>query len=366
MTDGGIQKVKLYLMQGLQLEVAGKLEDARESYLNAKAALENSRTKDTTEGKRKKQIGTLTSAIERLDRKLSEQSSREGSGEGQRILREIGIDPVRNSGVKLSDVIGLEEVKKEILLRVIYPLKFRELSEEYNIAAGGGILLYGPPGNGKTYIAKAVASEMDAFFIYVNPSTVYSQWFGNFEKNISAIFRAAALLEPSIIFFDEIDAMVPSRERADSDVVRRGVSQFLNELGGFSSKPSRNVFIMGATNIPWNIDSALTRPGRFDRLIYVPPPDLSQRSELFRSRIASIRNAGRIDPNVLAEKTDGYSAADIDYVCRRAAEEVFLKAVSGSEKRPVSMEDFESAISAVKPSVGRPVIERYEQFARQR
>ncbi|MEM0156221.1 MAG: ATP-binding protein [Thermoplasmataceae archaeon] len=366
MTEAGIQKVKLYLMQGLQSEVAGKLEDARESYLNAKVALENSGAKDTVEEKRKKQIGTLASAIERIDKRLAEQSSNEGSTEGQRILKEIGIDPVRNSGVKLSDVIGLEDVKREIFLRVIYPMKFRELSEEYNVAAGGGILLYGPPGNGKTFIAKAVASEMDAYFIYVNPSTVYSQWFGNFEKNITAIFRAAALLEPSIIFFDEIDAMVPSRERADSDVVRRGVSQFLNELGGFSSKPSRNVFIMGATNIPWNIDSALTRPGRFDRLIYVPPPDRSQRAELFRSRIASIRNTERIETLTLAERTDGYSAADIDYICRRAAEEVFLKAVSGKEKRPVSMEDFESAISSVKPSVGRSVIERYEQFSRQR
>lgn len=367
MPEKSISEAKLYLIQGLQSEVSGNLEDAREKYDTARKILEKGQTKGSgnEQERRKKQIETISLAIERLDSKLKAKSSKDGTTLGLKILKEIGIEPVRNSGVKLSDVVGLEDVKKEILLRVIYPLKFRELSEEYNIASGGGILLYGPPGNGKTYIAKAVASEMDAFFIYVNPSTVYSQWFGNFEKNISAIFKAAAQLAPSIIFFDEIDAMVPSRERADSDVVRRGVSQFLNELGGFSAKSS-NVFIMAATNIPWNIDAALTRPGRFDRLIYVPPPDKSQRKELFKSRISSIRNTDKIDVGALADMTEGYSAADIDYVCRRAAEEVFLKAVSGGEKRSVNTGDFESAVGVVKPSISKPLIERYEQFAKQR
>lgn len=362
------EEIRLYLIQGLRSEISGDYDMAGKMYSDALHILASEYESLSPEDKkkRKKQISTLNGAIERLDaRTESGKESGDRSG-GLKILKELGIEPVKQGEVKLSDVIGLDDVKKEILLKVIYPLKFKELSEEYNVSSGGGILLYGPPGNGKTFIAKAVASEIEAYFIYVNPSVLYSQWFGNFEKNISSIFRAAQILAPSIIFFDEIDAMVPNRDRADSDVVRRGVSQFLNEMGGFTSESGKDVFIMGATNIPWNIDAALTRPGRFDRLIFVPPPDSEQRLELFRKRISNIRNSDKIDFRKLASATNGYSAADIDYVCRKAGEEVFLKAVEDGSKRPMNTEDFLAAAEIVKPSVNSDLMKRYEIFSKER
>lgn len=365
MSDLSETGLRLYLIQGLQAEVSGDYGLAKERYLAVMKILasESAASAGYSGEKRKRQIATLQKAVDRLDSASSGPGSNGRRAEGLKILKEIGLEVVKKSGISISDVIGLEDVKKEILLRIIYPIKFRELSEEYNVSTGGGILLYGPPGNGKTFIARAIASEIDANFIYINPSVIYNQWFGNFEKNISAIFRAADRLSPSIVFFDEIDSMVPSRDRADSDVVRRGVSQFLNEMGGFSADSSREVFIMGATNTPWNIDPALTRPGRFDRIIYVPPPDSGQRAELFRKRVSAVRNTENIDVSKLSEATEGYSAADIDYVCRKAADEVFLEIASGGKKRAIRTEDYLNAIDIVKPSIKGELIRKYKEYS---
>ncbi|MHB8361505.1 MAG: ATP-binding protein [Thermoplasmataceae archaeon] len=368
MTENTVEYVKLHLINGLNAEMNGDFKKASQLYSNALNLMESESTK--LSGKiaeaKKRQIETLREAIDRTNGKIKENPELKKKEEGINILKTLGIEPLKKSGISLSDIIGLDNVKKEILSRILYPLKFPELSREYNWSAGGGIILYGPPGNGKTHIARALASEVDAYFIYINPSVVYSQWFGSFEKNISSIFKAASMLSPSILFFDEIDAMVPDRDKADSDVVRRGVSQFLNEIGGFTSEKGsgNSIFIMGATNIPWNIDKALMRPGRFDVLIYVPPPDEALRSELFKIKISEIRSTGKVDCEALSKLTDGYSAADIDYICRKASQEAFLEAVSTGYRKKLETQDFINAISFVKPSVTKDSLELYQKFSR--
>ena len=178
--------------------------------------------------------------------------------------------------VRFDDIAGLEEVKQQIRLKLLYPFQHPELAEQYGIHPGGGILLYGPPGTGKTMIARAVAGEIDAVFFAIKPSEIMSQWVGVAEQNLAKLFATADSYPVSVIFIDELESLAPKRRNSNSTVMQRVVPQLLAELDGFEKRHNA-LLMIGATNEPWAIDSAILRPGRLDRLVYVAPPDAAAR-----------------------------------------------------------------------------------------
>ncbi len=267
-------------------------------------------------------------------------------------MRELIID-IPN--VSWQDVGGLEEVKRELREAVELPIKKPEVFREMGINPPKGVLLYGPPGTGKTLLAKAVANSANANFIAIKGPEIMSKWVGESERMIREIFRKARQLAPSIIFFDEIDAIAQARGTSLSEVSDRVVNQLLTELDGIEKL--ENVFVIAATNRPDLIDLALLRPGRIDRHIYVPPPDEKTRVEIFKVHTRNMPLAEDVDLEELARLTNFFTGADIEAVCREAG----LRAIRENRKE-VRMQDFLEAIEKVGPSLNEKIIEYYESF----
>ncbi len=265
--------------------------------------------------------------------------------------------------VRFADIAGLDDVKSEIYLKMIYPFQHAELAQHYGIDVGGGLLLYGPPGTGKTMIARAIACEVDATIFVVSPAQLMSKWVGEAEQNVRKLFDAARSEPRSVIFIDEIEAMVPRRRSSDSTVMQRVVPQILQELEGFDRKAGRALMFLGATNEPWSLDAAIMRPGRFDAKVYVPLPDPAARFRLFEIYLAGRPLADDVNLATLVEQTVGYSGADIKAIAARAATLPFLEAVGGASTRSLTMADVVAAIDRTPPSVGRKDAEKYEQWA---
>ncbi len=274
------------------------------------------------------------------------------------LIREIFVEVPE---VRWSDIGGLEHVKQQLREAVEWPMKHPEVFEKMGIDAPKGILLFGPPGCGKTLLAKAVATESGANFIAVRGPEILSKWVGESEKAVRQIFRRARQVAPTVIFFDEIDSIAPARgSRFDSGVTDRIVNQLLTEMDGI--EPLRKVVVIGATNRPDILDPALLRPGRFDRLIYVPPPDYKARIEIFKVHTRKMPLAPDVNLEELARKTEGYSGADIEAVCREAA----LIALREEFKvKPVEMKHFLEALKVVSPSLSREDVELYEKLAKE-
>jgi transitional endoplasmic reticulum ATPase len=265
--------------------------------------------------------------------------------------------------VKFDDIAGLEDVKQEIRMKMIYPFSHPDLAAKYKIASGGGLLLYGPPGTGKTMIAKAVAAEIDATMFVISPAQVLSKWVGEAEQNIKKLFDAAKAEAKSIIFIDEIEAMVPSRRDSQSSVMTRVVPQILQELEGFDRNSNSNpLLFVGATNEPWALDSAVMRPGRFDAKVYVPLPDGPARHRLMEIYFGGRPLADDVDFAQLVSRTDGYSGADIKAAAEKAATIPFMEAVDGGSLREITMKDILNVIDATPSSVRKPDLVRFAQF----
>jgi transitional endoplasmic reticulum ATPase len=266
--------------------------------------------------------------------------------------------------VKFDDIAGLEEVKQEIRVKMIYPFSHPELAAQYKIPGGGGLLLYGPPGTGKTMIAKAVACEIDATMFVISPAQVLSKWVGEAEQNIRKLFQAAKAEPRAIIFIDEIEALVPARRDSQSSVMTRVVPQILQELEGFdrSAKSSPLLFV-GATNEPWSLDSAIMRPGRFDSKVYVPLPDEPARHRLLEIYLGSRPLAEDVDFAELVGRLNGYSGADVKAVADRAATIPFMEAIDGAQARSITMKDLLAVIEDTPPSVQKKDLARFETFA---
>ncbi len=274
-------------------------------------------------------------------------------------LREIYVEVPE---VSWNDIGGLEEAKQELKQAVEWPMKYPEVFKRLGIRPPKGILLYGPPGTGKTLLAKAVATESGANFIAVRGPEILSKWVGESEKAIRQIFRRARQVAPAIIFFDEIDSIAPARgyRHDTSGVTDRIVNQLLTELDGI--EPLRRVVVIAATNRPDIVDPALLRPGRFDRLIYVPPPDFKARLEIFKVHTRKMPLADDVNLEELAKMTEGYTGADIAAVCREAA---IIALREEFKVRPVQMKHFLKALKVVPPSLTKEDIERYEKIARE-
>ena len=278
-------------------------------------------------------------------------------------MREVLIE---KPNVHWEDIGGLEQVKQELREVVEWPMKYRKLFAHMKVKIPKGILLYGPPGTGKTLLAKAVATESEANFISVKGPEFLSKWVGESEKAVREVFRKARQAAPAIIFIDEIDAVAPIRGRdIGSHVTERVVSQLLTEMDGLEEL--HNVTVIAATNRPDILDPALLRPGRFDRLVYVPLPDNDARKEIFRIHLRGRPLAEDIDIETLAEKTEGYTGADIEAVCNEATI-LALREYIQSGKDPnepkdakISMKHFEEALKRVKP-LSKEEREMYERM----
>jgi AAA+ superfamily predicted ATPase len=266
-----------------------------------------------------------------------------------------GLDEARaydaeNTGLTLADVAGLDEVKKRLEAAFLAPMRNPDLRKLYGKSLRGGLLLYGPPGCGKTFIARAVAGELGARFITVSFADLIDMFVGRSERNIHELFEVARRNAPCVVFLDEVDAIGQKRSQLRNTPMRSAVNQLLLELDDVSSD-NTGVFLLAATNHPWDVDSALRRPGRFDRTLLVLPPDGPAREGVFRYHLRERPVAG-INLARLSKLTDGYSGADIAHICETAAEQALLDSVRLGEARLIGQADLEAAVGEVRPSLG--------------
>lgn len=260
-------------------------------------------------------------------------------------------EDVTAPSVRLSDVGGMDAVKARLQAAFLGPMSNPALARQYGKTLSGGLLLYGPPGCGKTFIARAVAGELGARFYAISLADVLDMYIGQSERNIASIFDTARRNSPCVLFLDEIDALGQKRMQLRNNSAMRGtVNQLLGEM---DSAVQRNdgVFVLGATNHPWDVDSALRRPGRFDRMLLVLPPDLVARHAILHSHLRERPVAG-IDLGKVAQRTEGFSGADLAHLCDTAAESALADALRTGEVRPIGMADIERALAEVRPSTG--------------
>ena len=250
--------------------------------------------------------------------------------------------------VGFSDVGGMDHIKREIDLKIIKPLLHQDIYKAYGKKIGGGILLYGPPGCGKTHLAKATAGQINADFINVGINEILDMWIGSSERNLHEIFETARANKPCVIFIDEIDALGANRNDMNKSSGRTVINQFLSELDGVDSD-NDGILVLGATNAPWHLDPAFRRPGRFDRIIFVSPPDESARESIFRIHLSN-KPVERIDYANLAKASKDFSGADIQAVIDVAIEEKLEQSFESGIPSPLSTKDLLKAIKKVKPS----------------
>ncbi|PVU70330.1 AAA family ATPase [Sulfolobales archaeon SCGC AB-777_K20] len=256
---------------------------------------------------------------------------------------------------------GYEEIKREIREYIELPLRRKDLAEKYGLKPPKGILLFGPPGCGKTMMMKALANEAKINFIYVSVPEIMSKWYGESEQRLRELFNNARKMAPVILFFDEIDTIGVRREHHVGDsVTPRLLSLMLSEMDGLASEDG--VIVVGSTNVPHLLDKALLRPGRFDKLIYVGLPDLRSRIEIFKIHCKSKPLAGDVDFEALAKMTERYTGADIANVCQEVARRVAAESLNTGVIREIKMEDFIEVIKKYKPSVSLETLEQYEKF----
>ena len=273
-------------------------------------------------------------------------------------LREVLIE-VPN--VKWGDIGGLDTVRQELVEAVEWPLKHPQIFTRMGIKPPKGILLYGPPGSGKTLLAKAVANESKSNFILVKGPELLSKWVGESEKAVRKIFEKARQTSPTIIFFDEIDSLAPRRGAgSDSHVTERVVNQLLTEMDGLIELD--DIVILAATNRPDIVDTALLRPGRFDRIVLVPAPTEKAREEIFKIHIKGMPITKDVKIKELAKETDGYVGADIEAVCRESA---MLALRKDMDAKKINKKHFEDALKKVSPSVTKDVAEAYKDLLKQ-
>ena len=259
------------------------------------------------------------------------------------------VDQPERPSITFQDVGGMDPVKDEVRMKIILPLQQPQLFKAYGKKIGGGILLYGPPGCGKTFLARATAGEVNAGFLAVGISDVLDMWIGQSEKNLHAVFEQARSHRPCVLFFDEVDALGANRTDMLKSGGRQIINQFLSELDGVTSD-NEGVLILAATNAPWHLDPAFRRPGRFDRILFVPPPDQAARAAILRLLLKG-KPVADIDFDGLAKKTDGFSGADLKAVIDVAVEAKLRDAMRAGSMQPLSGRDLLDAVKRHKPTV---------------
>ncbi|MFI6225568.1 ATP-binding protein [Nocardia salmonicida] len=258
---------------------------------------------------------------------------------------------VERPSLRLADVGGMSEVKQQLDLTLLGPLRNPELARAFGTSARGGLLLYGPPGCGKTFIASAVAGELGANFYPIEITDILDIYTGASERNVHSIFEMARRNAPCVLFLDEVDALGHKRSQMQaSTTMRTVVNQLLTEMDS-ATHSNEGVFVLGATNHPWDVDVALRRPGRFDRMIFVGLPDLAARKSILHYHLRDRPVAG-IDLDALAAYTDGLSGADLAHVCTSATQLAMADSMRSGEVRPIGMADVRAALAQIRPSTG--------------
>lgn len=364
-----VEKSAEYLEKGLSDQQSGNLKGARYNLLKASEFLYKASEKSTSPLReaRIKQAEEILRRAEVLGQMLKSGRGVSGIKEETPASTQEASEwmVVEKPDVKLDDVAGLEDVKEQIRIKMIYPFTHPRQAERFQIKRGGGILLYGPPGTGKTMLAKAVASEIDAAFFTVMPSEVMSKWVGEAEQNIAKLFSAARQHDRAVIFIDEVESLIPKRSGSHSTVMQRVVPQILAEMEGLSKKKRDEIkalLFIGATNEPWSLDSAVLRPGRFDEKIYIPLPDLAARKQILAVHLKGKPLASDVSPEELAQMLDGYSGADIRRICEKAGDIPFVESVKTGAERNIEMRDLLTALHEVSPSVSPKMADRFAQF----
>jgi transitional endoplasmic reticulum ATPase len=250
--------------------------------------------------------------------------------------------------VTFADVGGMDALKEEIRLKIIYPLQHAELYKAYGRKTGGGILLYGPPGCGKTLLLRATAGEVGCNYFAIGLHEVFDPYYGSIERNLHQIFETARANTPCVLVFDELDSLAPDRRSVRDTQTRNIVNQFLSELDGLRSDNQR-ILVIGATNSPWQLDPALRRPGRFDQAIFVPPPDEAARMQIIKL-LAKDKPIAKLDDQALADATAGFTGADLRWVFDRAAELALADALHAGKTVPIHMDLLLAVVHAHSPS----------------
>jgi transitional endoplasmic reticulum ATPase len=346
------------------LEARGDVRGAYQQYLQARAADANI---DDFTLEALREAATDESDAERaplgLDAWQPEEPPEDApveEEERERALAEVNPEPADMSEwagkldwgdlyLTFNDVAGLEEVKNQIRLRIIAPFKNPEIYRAFRRTGGGGLLLYGPPGCGKTFIARATAGECGARFMAVGIHEMIDKYWGESEKLMHAVFEEARRRAPTVLFFDEFDALGSSRGRTESQFFKTIVDQLLQEMDGMSGR-NDDVLIFAATNVPWNVDPAFRRPGRFDRVIFVPPPDEPARVEILRRHSERLPGGETIDVAALARQTPLMTGADLKSLCERASERSLARSLDTGTIHPVTMEEFERELKQMQTS----------------
>ena len=261
--------------------------------------------------------------------------------------------------IHFSDVAGLDEVKKAIKIRMINPFLYPDKYKLYNKKTGGGVLLYGPPGTGKTMIAKAIACEVGAKFYAVKGSDIVSKWVGESEKNINSLFEEANKQDRAIIFIDEMDSLLGKRGQDIHNDKR--VNEFLQQIDGFAGR-NPNLLLLGATNRPWDIDTAATRSGRFSQKIYIPLPDEKARKFMLEKNMKNVPVSKNFNIDKIVKQTELYSGADIEELCDRAKDEPLLKAIETDSVVEVTNKDFDNILKIFPPSVTESELKKFEEY----
>ncbi|MSU20447.1 MAG: AAA family ATPase [Pedosphaera sp.] len=255
---------------------------------------------------------------------------------------------IERPAIEFKDVGGMESVKEEIRMKIIHPLTHADLYKAYGKSIGGGILMYGPPGCGKTYLARATAGEIKAGFLAVGINDVLEMWIGSSERNLHELFEHARQHKPCVLFFDEVDALGASRSDMRQHAGRQLINQFLAELDGVKSS-NEGVLVLAATNAPWHLDSAFRRPGRFDRILFIPPPDAHARASILRL-LCRGKPVNEIDYDHLGRKMENFSGADLKGVIDVAVEKKLREAMRDGVPQPLTTKDLVNAAAILKPT----------------
>lgn len=256
------------------------------------------------------------------------------------------IAPARET-LHFSDVGGLDAIKDEIRMKIIVPFQRPDLFRAYGKKVGGGVLMYGPPGCGKTMLARATAGECNAAFVNVTIDSILDMYYGESERKLAGVFESTRAKTPAVLFFDEVEAIGGSRQQMRNSPGKTLVNQLLAEMDGMASRNDQ-LLVIAATNAPWHVDPALRRPGRFDRVVFVPPPDEPARLEILRLHLRNRPLAKDINVGDLARKTADYSGADLAEVVDRATEVPLQEAMRGGEMRPITQNDLQTALKKTK------------------